>query len=42
MPLLYMSEEPVEYNEGTCWCEKLRYGIIGGGALGPVELRFLL
>jgi hypothetical protein len=43
MLLLYMSEEPVEYKDGTCWCEKLRYGMIGGGAPpGPVELRFLL
>lgn len=40
-PALYMSDEPLEYTDGTCWCEKLRKGTLGGGALGPVELRFL-
>jgi hypothetical protein len=40
-PALYMSDEPLEYTDGTCWWEKLRKGIWGGGALGPVELRFL-
>ena len=36
---LYMSDEPFEYTDGTCWCEKLRNGMLGGGAPGPVELR---
>jgi len=40
-PALYMSDEPLEYTDGTCWCEKLRKGTFGGGALGPVELLFL-
>lgn len=38
---LYMSEETLEYTDGTCWWEKLRKGTLGGGALGPVELLFL-
>ena len=38
---LYMSDEPLEYTDGTCWWEKLRKGTVGGGALGPVELLFL-
>ena len=33
-----MSEEPLEYTDGTCWWEKLLKGMLGGGALGPVEL----
>jgi hypothetical protein len=38
---LYISDEPLEYTDGTCWWEKLRKGMLGGGALGPVELLFL-
>jgi len=41
IPALYMSDETFEYTDGTCWCEKLRNGMLGGGALGPVELLFL-
>lgn len=40
-PALYMSDEPLEYIDGTCGWEKLLNEILGGGALGPVELRFL-
>lgn len=36
----YMSEDPDEYNDGTCCAEKLLYGTLGGGAPGPVELLF--
>jgi hypothetical protein len=38
--MLYTSEEPDEYKDGTCWAEKLRKGTLGGGAPGPVELLF--
>jgi hypothetical protein len=39
---LYMSDEPLEWVDGTCWCEKVRKGRMDDGAeLGPVELRFL-